>query len=271
MATIDSVDILKTDKPTYDYFYHLNKLYLLIDMNNDCFRGQDFSYMTVAVTSYEETDTGELDWTKPIHAWVKDFQRYQIVEQFQDDGFPPYNIWTKLTNNWYSVSLTFSFEYNSSEGTIPFESKRATFTFDNRLTTLTGQYYSSFFTGHLRDHLRKNKSFSIWFGITPPEKKINDLIADKKGTRFMQISWIDDNDPDNFQALITEKYFLQFIISLLKNKEVPLIFKEYFNGVAPNPDDAKFTFKLKINNEIYDIYFRGYLQYMIDKGDLNGG
>ncbi len=274
MATIsNSIDILKTDSPQYEFFAHMNRLYLLIDMNNDCFRGQDFSYMSIAVTSYREDSDGNLDYENPITVWARDFQRYQIVDRFQDEGFPPYNIWTNLTNHWYGVSLSFSFQYNVGSGALPFESKRTEFTFDNRKTILTGQQTSTFFTGHLRDHLQKNKEFNIWFGIDPIIKKEHDIIADKKGTRFRQITWVNPLDNDNFQAQDVLPYFLHLIKSILVNKRTPDIFLEYFGETAPDPNSQKaiFTFRLKINNSNSWVHFRGDLQFMIDKALQNKG
>ncbi len=279
MATLisTSTSVLKTDAPVLEFYTHMNRLYMFLEQNSECFRGQDYSTITIVVTAYGEDNEGNLNPDDRISSWNRVFQQYQINERFQTDGFPPYNIWTQLENYWYEIQLNFNFQYNSGEsGGNSYPSKLSTFTFDNRLTTLTSLESSRFFTGLLRDNLGAQKEFTAWFGITPTTYTQWDMVSNASGTLIKQITDVVGTIPNQeARVLPAEENYLNIIKYIINHERTGNIFVENFGEIAPDPISAKaiFTFNLYLNNESYLIHFRGDFQFLINRsliGVVNG-
>ncbi len=267
MATVgmkDSIDILRTDAPVVELYTHMNKLYLWLEQNSQCFRGQDYSTITVIVTAFEEDADGNLDPDKKIESWSRVYQQYQIVERMEPDGFPPYNIWVQLKNYWYQLHLHFNFQYASPNGAQDFESKANVVTFDNRFTTLTNQESSQFFTGTLLDNLKRRNEMNVWFGTRPSTYQLWDLYASENGTMIKQITNIEGKPPHQvIQVLPAEENYMNLTKYIITHNYVPAIFRENFGDVSP--DDQVFTFRLYLNQESYLINFYGNFQFLIDR------
>ncbi len=267
----NSTSILITDAPVLKYYTHMNKLYMFLEMNSECFRGQDYSTITIVVSAYGEDSNGNINKEDPISSWNRVFQQYQINERFTPDGFDPYNIWTQLENYWYEIQLNFNFQYNAEDGSNNYQSKNSNFIFDNRLTTLTNTESSTFFAGYLRDNLQKKNELNIWFGLTPTINILWDLIANANGTMIKQITNVVGEVPNqSVQVLPAEKFYMDLVKYIINHKSTPGIFIENFGIIAPDPDTAVFTFNLYLNNESYLIHFRGNFQFLIDKEVTDG-
>ncbi len=184
MATID---LLKTDAPSLEFYTHMNRAFLLLDKNSVCFRGQDYTNIVISCTSYGEDTDGNLDKTKAINTWNESYSRAQLNTRITPDGFLPYNIWVRLENYWYEIQLRFQFDFPREDGGVPYDSKIGVFPFDNRNPTLTGQKSSEFFVSSVRENLQKTNSFTAWFDFTPDTYVLNDILVEKKVTDIMQI------------------------------------------------------------------------------------
>ncbi len=259
-----AIDILKTDAPVMQYYTHMNKAYLFLEQNGLCYRGQDFDTITIVATAYGEDEDGNLNYNDALSSWNETYQQYQIVVRQEPEGFDPYNIWVQLSNHWYEIQLHFNFQYNTGEdGSNKYESKTSSFAFDNRLTTLTNQQTSRFFTGQLKDDLQREKEINVWFGVTPSEYIVWDLLANNLGTAIRQVTNVVDNEP---QILAMEESYLGMIRYILNQKELTEVFLNNFGDVAPDPTDPKaiFTFLVYLNGFGYRITFNGDFQFIID-------
>ena len=66
-----AIDILKTDAPEATFYTHMNWLYLLLDMNSECFRGQDYSTIEVSLTAYNEDIVGGINIDDAVESWSR--------------------------------------------------------------------------------------------------------------------------------------------------------------------------------------------------------
>ena len=275
LTSINSMNILQTDAPVVKLYTHMNKLYMFLEQNGQCYRGQDFDSISIIVRGYESLPSG-IDLDKPIHTWSADFKQYQILTRQEMDGFPPYNIWTQLINCRYIIELHFNFLYSTNgAGSNSFASKINRIEFDNRFTTLTNTITSSFMTGKLRDDLEVqtgSNSFTVWFNSNPDlgrinsEAKTNDLVSNNTGTIIKQIQT--DGTID-----VAETNYLALIRYILNNSETGNIFLFNFGPGSPgspgSPDDETFTFRLYLNKQSYYVTFRGNFKFLIKRATFN--
>ncbi len=260
MATVNHIDILKTDAPVAEFYTHMNVLFLLLEQNSECFRGQNYTTLTVVVTSYAEDADGELNPNVALGSWSNTFAQHDINNRISPDGFPPYNIWVDLENYWYRIQLNFNFEYNADgAGTNAFSSKFQTYDFDNRKTTLTNQESSTFFTGLLRDNLQKDNEFSVWFGDPQADYKLWDLVGNINGSMIKQVTNVSGVFPNQIiQLLPTEENYQGMVEYILNHERFHVIFERYYQGSIP--EHSVFSFLLYLNGKYYLIHFRGDLR-----------
>ncbi len=247
-------NILKTDAPDLNYYTSMNRLYLLLDINNRCNRGQDYSSITVVVTTYAEDQQGNLDPTDVIDSWSRTYQRFQFNHREEPDNLPPYNIFVDLNNHWYEIQLTFNFPGANSN-----ESRTSTFRFDNRITTLYRQEVSGFFLGLLKDNLKKVPEFTVWFkdfAILNLDTIEYDLVSNNTGTLIKQVR-VDQAD---IRVLATDKNYMNITKYILNHSRLSDILNIYYDGIIPT--DTTFTFKIQVNNIDYFIHFKGNLKFI---------
>ncbi len=255
-------NILKSDAPVLEYYVQMNHVYLIIDMNDACYRGQDFSSITVVVTAYNEDAEGNLNPDDVISTFNRTYNRYQIVHAEDPEQFLPYNLFVTLDNHWYDIQLNFNFEPNSDQGGNTFQSKTNTWSLDNRYTKLTGEFMSAFFTGHLKDDLQKNGEFTVWFDTLTPgvpsviDYTVNDLVSNANGTIVKQITEINETTGE-LTVLSAEENYKNIVFYLLRHKYIKTIITKYFGTV---PKYGEFTFQLDLNNNSYLIHFKGDLR-----------
>ncbi len=257
--------LLKTDAPSLEYYMQMNKLYLLLDVNNECYRGQDFSSVTIVVTMYDEDVNGSLDPDAVISTWNRTYARHQIGDRKEPTGFLPYNIVVMIDNHYGDIQLQFTYKSSEDSGGNNYESKISTYPFDNRQTRITGEAMSAFFTGELKDNLQKKNEFNVWFDtldITDPNSPTDqdyilyDLVSNVNGTIIKQITEINETG-QKVQILSTEENYNNLVTYLLKHKYFKAILNEYFGSV---PAFGKFTFALFLNRKNYLIHFIGDLR-----------
>ncbi len=273
IVAINSTNILMTDAPLVKLYTHMNRLYLYLAQNDQCYRGQDFVDISVVVVAYGEDKDGNLDRDNLVTSWNRTYPRYQINKNVEVDGFPPYNVWVQLSNHWHAVELHFNFQDKGSEdGSNNYESKTSRFEFDNRLTTLTNTKSSSFFISKLRDNLETTNNFSVWFGETPPAFVKWDLLSKENGSSMRQITEVFGNPPasnQTIQLLPCDIDYLNIVKYIMNHELVPAIIVENVGLISP--DDARFTFRLYLNQHHYFINFCGNLQFLIDKTKDDNG
>ncbi len=263
MAIINnSTTILLTNAPTARIYTHMNRMYLYLEQNSECYRGQDYDTLAIVVTAYGEDQDGNLDPENALSSWSRVYQQFQINTRIEPDGFPPYNIWVGMHNHWYGVQLQFNFNSQNPDGGNISESKAHTIEIDNRQTTLTSQESSQFFTGTLRDNLQKTREFSVWFDTKPPVYTLWDLLSNDTGTIIKQITSITGSVPNQqFQLLPAEKNYLGIVQYIMEHRFTSSIIDDYFP--LGMPEEAQFTFQLYLNQESYLIHFRGKLQFLL--------
>jgi hypothetical protein len=259
-----AIDILLSEPPVLEYYTNMNRVFLLLDKNSECFRGQDYDILTISVTAYGETPDGKLDPTNSIENWARMYRRFEINTRYENDGFDPYNIWVDLKNYWYAIELRFRFGYHENEdGSIYYESKTSRYEFDNRFPVMTGQMVSSFYTGNLRDNLEKKNYFNVWVGISPTSPEKYDLITDASGKVTKQIIDVFDRTVP-YQVSDPSKYYLQIFQYVFYHERTPEIVRTYFGDNIPTY--AEFKFVLKVNEDIFYINFNGDLSFLANKG-----
>ncbi len=257
-------DILKSDAPSLEYYVQMNKLYLVLGLNDDCYRGQDYTSITVVVTAYEEDANGELNQDGVISTWNKTFIRAQLNYVEDPEQFLPYNIYVSLGNYWYDVQLHFNF-LPVDVGGNTYESKTSTYIFDNRKTNLTGEFMSAFFTGELKDNLERTGEFTVWFDTLDepiqPNYALYDLVGNANGTIVKQIVEINETSGE-LMVLTAEENYKNLVFYLLRHKYLRLILETYFGTI---PKYGEFTFKLNLNRNSYLINFKGDLRNILIK------
>jgi hypothetical protein len=270
---INSIDILKTKGPVLDYYTHMNKLYMFLEKNSECFRGQDYATLTVTVTSYGEKN-GKINLEDPRSSWSQTYQQFEINTRYEPEDLAPYNIWVQLENFFYGIELYFNYGSKfEGSGTIPFQSQITKVYFDNRKTTLTGRNIGKYIKGYLKDNLYKEKEFSVWSSIRPISLiKKNDIVVDNKFKIFQRV---DNINGSGFQVVPADQDYIGLLRFIVEHPDLPQILKTYFGSeIAPPPlaRESYFTFKIQlgkigssVNDEVYQIHFRGDLQYLIDK------
>ncbi len=275
----DSNSILKTDAPVVELYTHMNRLYMFLEQNSQCYRGQDYVSISVVVTAYGEDQDGNLNKDDYLSSWSNVYPQYQINQRQHMEGFPPYNIWAQLSNHWYSLELRFNYQSVSESGANDYESKVSRFEFDNRRTTLSNGT-SVFFTGMLRDNLTRETSrtsehwdeFNVTIGdqTQAPNYKLWDLVATKNATMIKQVRGLDPT----IQLLPCEDNYLGLIRYILNHEQTGAIFLDNFQDTMQDPDTTgEFTFRLYLNKQSYWIHFKGNFQFLIDKAteEANNG
>ena len=265
MGTIDSTTILLTDAPVLDYYVHMNRAFLILEQNDQCFHGQDYITITINVVAYGEDSDGNLDRENAISTWTRTYLRFQINSREEPEDFPPYNLWVKLLNYWCEISLTFSFNYDGGGGGNTYVSKRSSFIYDNRKTSLVGQVASRFFSGHLRQHLEKAKEMNVWFDAIPNEYIKNDMIV-QGGSSIKIINDVRGIVPNQEVAIApAEKQYLDLITYILYHKRTPdILIDEYSQDGETLPSHIEKTFKVCINRREYRINFIGDLRFILE-------
>ena len=260
-----AVDILIADPPVAKYFSNLNLLFMLLDLNEECGRGNDFSRIAINLVAYGTTPDGTIDFQNKIENSFFSYPRFQINDRFQDEGFEPYNIWLRLKNYWYGIEIFFTYEYHAHEdGANVYPSKYRRYIIDNRIPTLTGHKISSFLKKGVKQNFEERPFYTIWLDEEKQtiinEGKVNDIISNKTGSLSKQIVSIDAT-----QNYIHQKQpdpdFIDLTNYILNSDELGKTIKTYFHGVPT----LSSTLPLKIiwNSTTYYVYLRGNLSYLI--------
>ncbi len=266
MATVDDTDILKTDAPVLEFYTHMNRAFLLLDKNSECFRGQDYSTLTISCTSYNENQDGDIDLNSVIKPWVRTYKRYQINDRFEPEGFPPYNIWIDLSNNWHEIQLYFSFSPDDelAGGSVGWNSKISKYPFDNRNSMLVGQNTSQYMIGSVKENLEKTKDFKVYFDIEPSVYNVGDLLVENNGTIIREIVEVEGESPNQTVRIIpaTDNY-KDIIMYILYEDRFPRVLDQFKNIYGDIPELVSFRFKVYLNKNTFWIYFSGNFQYVV--------
>jgi len=246
-VTSNMMGLLKTDGPLVEYYTDMNTLYLILDMNSNCNRGQDFVSFTVVLTAYKNEELKE-----SLSSWTRTYARHQLKILETPDDMRPYNIYIDMDNYHYELQIHFNF--NSSGNS--YESKKTTIPIDNTITEFASSRISYFFQGVLKDNMRRNKEFTVWVNDFKlgASYHLYDLVSNLTGTIIKQIN---DNG-DGFIIVPAEINYQHVVRYLLNHKDLNSILMRYFDLVIP--DDATFTFKFVLNAVEYRIHLKGNLQ-----------
>lgn len=256
-----TLNIMKTDGPVAVIDTHMNRMYLLLEQNNTCNRGQDYSTLTITVSACGEDASGDINPDDILNVREFNYRRDQINIRETPEDFPPYNIWIDLKNHWYQVQLYFRFQYPYEHGGATFASKLTYYNVDNRNTTLTNQGTSAYFVGRLKDNMQKKKEFNVYFGLDPiPNADVGDLVIVNGGTIIRQV-----NAEGNLYP--AEKTYLDMIQFILYQDNLSQILINNFGEILP--EYVLFTFSILLNGEEYKIHLKGNLQFLV-KGGNNG-
>jgi hypothetical protein len=278
MATIkNGLDILKADGPKIEYFVHMNVLYILTDININCDWGQDFDRMELVVGNYGEGEDGTLNREDFYGSVAPIYEKFQVGRRKTPEMFPPYSIWFRIKNNWVELGATLMFEsVTNLDGNNFFPSIQTKIQIDNRIPILCCQKISSFFKGKLFDHMEDEKYFTVWIDLdNPQDSKPNDIIADKSGSYYRQITRILPPDTAGGEPRIVadkvDKYFLDFVSYIVRHPNTPDMFIDKFGLTAPpaKSKEAIFKFKVVQNFKEYLVIFRGDFQFLIDRKEAN--
>ncbi len=254
------MDILKTDAPICKYFMSMNRLYLLLDMNNECYRGQDFTTMTLVITMYNEDSAGELNPDDVVWSWNRTYERHMLTEVKEEVGLP-YNFYIDIDNYWGEIQLNYNYNYDDGTGGNNYSSKMSKYTFDNRQTVLVSQEVTPFFKDRLKDNITKNREVNVWFGSTSANSDyvVNDLISDTRAGMIKQIVNVSGVYPSQSIIVIpAEKNYMGLITYILNHDGFSSVIARYFDSGIPT--SSTFTFKLFVNQYWYLLHLRGDLR-----------
>jgi len=255
-----AIDILISSGPQLKFYWHLNYVYLLLDLNETCMYGQDYDHIELVLVSYEKTSTGEIDRTRPIESISYRYRRYDLLTRYTPDGFPPYNLRFPIQNYWYEINLQFTFQYNNSpSGSNIFPSKITKYYLDNNLVTVYGQKITRFIKGKLKENLEKNMVINIW--VDPdlenpdPRIQLGDIILNPAGNIVFQAIEINDN---YIRINKAEKNFIDMVQYLSNNSDFRESVKTFFHNLIPTDGELKIK-----------ILYNGLYFYLIYNGDLS--
>ncbi len=244
-------DLLKPEAPILEFYTEMNKLFLLLDINEKC-SDQHYASITVTVIAWNEYGV--------VSTWNRTYPRYQINIRQNPEGHLPYNIWVDLDNYEYTIELYFNYDSDSTgTGGNSYQSKISTINFNNLSPTLTSSYVSSFFVGSVKDNLSKTKEFTMWVDKTDGNYSLNDLVSNTTGTQIRQVTNINGDYPNQqIQVLAANNNYMNIIKYIMNHERFEKVMENIISGINNQID-----FILYLNNMKYNIHFRGNLQQLV--------
>jgi len=259
-----AVDILVSEPPKAKFYSNMNLLFVLLDLNEECGLGYDYSRIAISLTAYGEKSDGSIDLDNAIETSFFSYPRFQINERFQNEGFDPYNIWLRLKNYWYGMEVFFTYEYHAHEdGSNIYPSKFRRYIIDNRVPTITGHGVSAFIKGALNQNFQKRPYYNIWMdeekSIVMNTGEAGDLISNKTGSLMKQIVTIDIPE-DYIHSKQPDPDFIGLTKYILNDDELGRVVETYFGGIPQL--SSTLPIKLIWNSSFYYVYFKGDLSYL---------
>jgi len=258
--------------PMAKYFVNMNRLYLLLDINEYCRTEELISSVLITVVAHESDDNGNLDPDQVIISRTYSYPWSQIIHnRVIDSNFDPYNIWVNIKNYWYRVII--QLVYNESSEVSPSEnyvwySELLEFKFNNSSPILTGKEVSNYMQGQLKDFLAENKFFTCWLNLDTKDSyfrpEINDLIAmTTNPIGVKQVIDIYENElgETEYQLDFVDESFLNIYKFIINQPMLTDLLNEYYDENIP--DYGQITFNIILNQNRRDVVFAGDLKILL--------